>query len=140
MTISSGLLGTVLEGASRPGHFDGVLTVVTKLFGQVRPDVAVFGAKDAQQVSLVRRLILDLDLPVALETVDTVRAADGLALSSRNGRLTDKGRQTATALPRALSAAAAAAPVGPSSAARGGTSRARRRTRSRARLSRARRS
>ncbi len=113
VTVSAGLLGTVFEGASRPGHFDGVLTVVAKLFGQVRPDVAVFGAKDAQQVALVRQMVGDLELGVRIVSVDTVRANDGLALSSRNDRLTSAGRAVALAVPQALAAGRAAAPSGP---------------------------
>src|SRR5690349_3037626 len=72
------------EGRSRPGHFDGVLTVVAKLLNIVGPDVAVFGRKDAQQAFLVRRMVADLNLPAVIEVVDTVREADGLARSSRN--------------------------------------------------------
>ena len=113
VSVSAGGLGEQLEGASRPGHFDGMLTVVAKLFGQVRPDAAVFGAKDAQQLFLVRRMSGDLDLRVAVEPVETVRADDGLALSSRNGRLSDEGRRAATALPRALAAGASVPATGP---------------------------
>ena len=110
--VSAGPLGELHEGASRPGHFDGVLTVVAKLLHQVQPHVVVFGAKDAQQVALVRRMVADLDVPVHVAVVDTVRAGDGLALSSRNRRLTPAGRETASAIPRALAAARAAAPSG----------------------------
>jgi len=90
------------EGESRSGHFDGVATVVTKLFAACRPSVAVFGRKDLQQVAVVRRLVLDLDLGVEIEVVPTVRDPDGLAISSRNVRLTAEGRRRALVLPRAL--------------------------------------
>lgn len=90
------------EGAARPGHFEGVLTVVTKLFHVVEPDVAVFGWKDAQQAAAVRRLIADLDFPVELEVAPTVREPDGLAASSRNVRLSPDHRERALAIPRTL--------------------------------------
>ena len=105
-------LGDVLEGAHRPGHFTGVATVVLKMLNMVQPDVAVFGAKDAQQVAVVKRLVLDLDLPVRIEVVPIVREADGLALSSRNVHLDPDERRRATALHRALEAAASAADAG----------------------------
>jgi pantoate--beta-alanine ligase len=99
-------LGDVLEGVSRgAGHFAGVCTVVAKLFNVVTPDIAFFGQKDAQQVAVLRRMVRDLDLPVAIEVVPTVREADGLAMSSRNRRLDASERDRALALSRALGAA-----------------------------------
>ncbi|WP_338332361.1 pantoate--beta-alanine ligase [Acetobacter sp. LMG 32666] len=97
----SGLDG-MLCGADRPGHFDGVATVVTKLLLQTGANIAAFGEKDYQQLCLIRRLVHDLDLPVRIQPVPTVREADGLALSSRNRRLTPQQRQQAPALPTAL--------------------------------------
>ena len=102
-------LSDVLEGAERgPGHFAGVCTVVAKLLNVVAPDVAYFGQKDAQQVAVLRRMVADLDLPVALEVVETVREPDGLAMSSRNVRLDAGERERAVALSRALRAAGSA--------------------------------
>jgi len=95
-------LGAILEGEHRPGHFRGVATVCLKLFTIVRPDVAYFGQKDAQQVEVLRRLIADLHLELELAVIPTVRDPDGLALSSRNARLSADERARALALPRAL--------------------------------------
>jgi pantoate--beta-alanine ligase len=95
-------VGAILEGRSRPGHFRGVATIVLKLFVVIRPDRAYFGQKDAQQVEVVRRLILDLALAVELRVLPTVREPDGLALSSRNVLLSADERARALALPRAL--------------------------------------
>ncbi len=112
VSVSAGRVGQVFEGAARPGHFDGVLTVVAKLMSIVQPDVAVFGAKDAQQVIAVRALVRDLNLPVRIEPAPTVRDEDGLASSSRNVFLSASQRADALALVRSLRAAEQSAASG----------------------------
>jgi pantoate--beta-alanine ligase len=113
VTVDPGPLGEELEGAARPGHFRGVLTVVTKLLRLVDPQVTPFGEKDYQQLVLVRRLCRDLDLGVDVLAVPTDREPDGLARSSRNRYLSPDERARAAVIPEALAAAVAAAPAGP---------------------------
>jgi pantoate--beta-alanine ligase len=112
VTVNPGPVGRVFEGEFRPGFFDGVLTVVLKLFHLIRPDVAVFGEKDAQQLALVRRMVRDVDLDITIASVPTVRDADGLATSSRNQYLSAADRALALALPRGLRAGEARAAQG----------------------------
>ncbi|HEY4224265.1 MAG TPA: pantoate--beta-alanine ligase [Pseudolysinimonas sp.] len=112
VTVTGGEVAELFEGRSRPGHFDGVLTVVAKLLGIVQPAFVLFGQKDAQQVFLVQRMVVDLDFAARVEVVETVRADDGLALSSRNRYLNPDERRAAVALSRALEAAASAADRG----------------------------
>jgi len=111
--VDPGPAGEILEGEFRPGFFHGVLTVVLKLFSLVRPDIAVFGQKDAQQLALVRAMVTDFALGVEVEAVPTVRADDGLALSSRNKYLSADERAVAPVLHQALAAGAAVASAGP---------------------------
>ncbi len=127
VTIDAGPRGEILEGAARPGHFRGVLTVVAKLMGMTRPDIALYGEKDYQQLVLITRMARDLSLPVEIVGVPTVREADGLARSSRNRYLSESERATARAVPHALEAAAAAAAHGADAADHGRERRDRRR-------------
>ena len=110
--ITAGNVGTLFEGRSRPGHFDGVLTVVAKLLNIVQPQTVLFGRKDAQQVFLVSRMVRELDFPVKVEVIDTVREASGLAMSSRNRYLDPKETHAAKALSIALEAASSSADRG----------------------------
>jgi pantoate--beta-alanine ligase len=116
ITVDPGPMGQVLEGASRPGFFTGVLTVVLKLFQLAAPQVAVFGEKDAQQLALIRRMTQDLDLGVGIASVPTVRDPDGLAVASRNSYLSAAERRAALALPGALRAGREAQEDGPEAA------------------------
>ncbi|GAB3443724.1 pantoate--beta-alanine ligase [Streptomonospora sediminis] len=111
--IDPGAMGEVLEGEFRPGFFSGVLTVVNKLFNLVRPDAAVFGQKDAQQLALVRRMVRDLNMPIAVAAAPTMRDPDNLASSSRNAYLTPEERRSALALSKALLSGADASVTGP---------------------------
>ena len=117
VTVDPGPMGQLLEGEFRPGFFGGVLTVVLKLFGMVRPDIAVFGEKDAQQLALVRRMSEDLNLGIQIASVPTFRDDDGLATSSRNRYLSAAARRVALALPAALAAGRAEAAAGPQAVA-----------------------
>lgn len=110
VSVTAGRAGTVLEGAARPGHFDGVVTVVAKLLRLTDPHLSVFGRKDAQQLAIIQRLVADLDLPVRIEPVEIQREESGLARSSRNASLSSAGKEQALTLSRTLAAALAAAP------------------------------
>ena len=110
VSVTAGRAGTVLEGAARPGHFDGVVTVVAKLLRLTDPHLSVFGRKDAQQLAIIQRLVADLDLPVRIEPVEIQREETGLARSSRNAYLSEAGREQALALSRTIAAALEAAP------------------------------
>jgi pantoate--beta-alanine ligase len=116
VTVRGGAAGQVLEGRSRPGFLDGVLTVVLKLLHLVGPDVVMFGEKDAQQLAIVRAMVSDLNVPVRIESVATVRDPDGMAVSSRNAYLSAAERGAALALSRAMLAGHAAQADGPAAA------------------------
>lgn len=112
VSVQAGEMGAVLEGAARPGHFDGMLTVVNKLLGITRPQVAYFGQKDAQQLALVKAMVADLNMGVDIRSVPIVRDSDGLALSSRNTYLTPTQRRQALVIPRTIEAGVKAAADG----------------------------
>jgi pantoate--beta-alanine ligase len=120
VVVEPGPIGGILEGASRPGHFRGVLTVVAKFLGMSRAQYALFGEKDYQQLTLIRNMVADLFLPVAIVPVPTVRDADGVAMSSRNRYLSTEERSRAAAIPQALQAAVAAAADGAEAAEHAG--------------------
>ena len=126
--VVPGALADLMEGPMRPGHFEGVVTVVAKLFGAVRPDVAIFGQKDFQQLAIVRQMAADLDMGIDVVGHPIVRDPDGVAQSSRNRRLTASQRDAAVCVPRSLAAARAAA-ASRRRAGRGGRRRGRRRRR-----------
>lgn len=117
-SVTAPVLSEGLEGTARPGHFDGVLTIVAKLFHIVAPNLAVFGQKDAQQAAVVRRMVADLDFPIEIEVAPIVREDDGLAFSSRNVYLSDDERCAALAIPRAVGRASEMARAGERDAAR----------------------
>ena len=134
--IAAGHVGTLYEGASRPGHFDGMLTVVAKLLNIVQPDVVEFGQKDAQQVFLVRRMVREFDVPTLVDVVPTVREADGLALSSRNRYLDESQRGAALTLVRGVACRRGRSRRGARRGARRGRRRLRRSRRRHPRLPR----